>query len=174
MVTFSTIVAYQKRQRNMYNGLYVTVTECGTRPRCGTAHSGPGPSSCRRSSPSARPPGCAGPLGLGQSTHFGFGPSTHFGGRSKYNSLPVAQLVIYFGSLRERDSVNRELEESWRIGRDWMKRELESYCEELAWSCFGSHTGYDLSGADKPPPHILAQWTGSGVETSSVEVFLSH
>ena len=85
--------------------------------RFGTAHSGPGPSSCQRSSPSARPPGCASPLGLGQSTHFGFGPSTHFGGRSKYNSLPVAQLVIYFGSLRERDSVNRgvggELE-SWK------------------------------------------------------------
>ena len=44
----------------------------------------------RRSSLSARSPGYAGPLGLGQSTHFGFGPSTHFGGRSKYNSLPVA------------------------------------------------------------------------------------
>ena len=25
-----------------------------------------------------------------------------------------------------------------------------------------------MSGADKPPPHILAQWTGSGVETSTV------
>ena len=49
-----------------------------------------------------------------------------------------------------------------------MERQLESYCEELAWSCFESHAGYDLSGADKPPPHILAQWTGSGVETSSV------
>ena len=49
--------------------------------------------------------------------------------------------------------MNRELEESWRVGRDWMERQLESYCEELAWSCFGSHTGYDLSGAAKPPPH---------------------
>ena len=24
------------------------------------------------------------------------------------------------------------------------------------WSCFGSYTGYDLSGADKPPPHTCA------------------
>ena len=54
----------------------------------------------------------------------------------------------------ELESVNRELEESWRVGRDWMERQLESYCEELAWSCFESHAGYDLSGADKPPPHI--------------------
>ena len=30
----------------------------------------------------------------------------------------------------------------WRVGED----------RELAWSCFGSHTGYDLLGADKPPP----------------------
>ena len=33
MVTFSTIVAYQKSQRNTHNGLQVTVTECATRRR---------------------------------------------------------------------------------------------------------------------------------------------
>ena len=32
--------------------------------------------------------------------------------------LAPGRLVIYFGSLRERGSVNRELEESWRVGRD--------------------------------------------------------
>ena len=31
MVTFSTIVAYQKSQRNTHNGLQVTATECATR-----------------------------------------------------------------------------------------------------------------------------------------------
>ena len=33
MVTFSTIVAYQKSQRNTHNGLQVIVTECATRRR---------------------------------------------------------------------------------------------------------------------------------------------
>ena len=33
VVTFSTIVAYQKSQRNTHNGLQVTVTECATRRR---------------------------------------------------------------------------------------------------------------------------------------------
>ena len=33
VVTFSTIVAYQKSQRNTPNGLQVTVTECATRRR---------------------------------------------------------------------------------------------------------------------------------------------
>ena len=56
----------------------------------------------------------------------------------------------------------RELERSWRrVGEleeiEW-RDSWESYCEESVWSCFGSHTGYDLSGADKPPPHRLG-WT---------------
>ena len=33
VVTFATNVAYQKSQKNMHNGLYVTVTECATRRR---------------------------------------------------------------------------------------------------------------------------------------------
>ena len=33
VVTFSTIVAYQKSQRNTHNGLQITVTECATRRR---------------------------------------------------------------------------------------------------------------------------------------------
>ena len=91
--------------------------------------------------------------------------STHFGRRSTYNSLPVAYLLRICQKVRVRVELElrveswreldrEELEESWRVGRDWMERQLESYCEELAWSCFGSHTGYDLSGADKTPaPH---------------------
>ena len=102
--------------------------------------------------------------------------------------------LIYCGSFREfqlelervereleRVGVWEELEESysgWRsVNGGWMESKLwrnisdsRRRLRELAWCCFGSHTGYDLLGADKPPPHILAKWTVSGVETSSVEV----
>ena len=51
----------------------------------------------------------------------------------------------------------RELETSWRrVGEleeiEW-RDSWESYCKESVWSCFRSHTGYDMSGAAKPPPH---------------------
>ena len=98
--------------------------------------------------------------------------------------------------LRERDGESWERDgESWRelefegswrrvtvsgwrsVNGGWMESKLRRNISdsrrrlrELAWSCFGSHTGYDLLGADKPPPHILAKWTGSSVETASVEV----
>ena len=46
--------------------------------------------------------------------------STHFGRRPTYNSLPPSpgRLSIVDLSVRVRQSVNRELEESWRVGRD--------------------------------------------------------
>ena len=76
--------------------------------------------------------------------------STHFGRRPKYNSLPVAYLLRIFWRVSWE-----WLEESeWRVSWEEIYWTVGGDYRELAWSCFRSHTGYDLLGADKPLPHI--------------------
>ena len=86
--------------------------------------------------------------------------------------LSIADLLESLVRVRvsvggELEIVGEELEESysgWRsVNGDGMESELRRNIsdsrrrlQELAWSCFGSHTGYDLSGADNPPPHTSA------------------